>query len=128
MALEQKYLSAQQMEQKGGIKAQHAVYRALKDHLRTVRTGWDVEETAVGSYEDRGGVDIKLIHLATRETRLLDISLRPKEDAAFLVRVYRHWFLELPDGTWEVRKNCLQPLIRAILPALSTPRLFTRRS
>jgi len=121
-----KWLSAEELEEKGGIKAQHAVYRALREHLARVNTGWYVEETAPGSLEDRQGIDIYLINFSTGERRILDVGMRPKEGSAFLVRVYRDWFETNADESWSLRKEKLNALLRAILPTLTAPSINGR--
>ena len=126
MALEQRFVSRDVLEGKPGIKAQHAVYQALKEHLQQVQTGWDVEETQVGSIADRDGVDIYLKNLQTGETRILDISFREKPDVAYAVRIRNDWFDVSPEGEWKFRKECLNALVRAILPALSAPAIGRR--
>lgn len=117
-----KKLTKEELEEKPGIKAQHAVYRALKSLLAEAKTGWDIEETQPGSIEDRQGVDLYLVNLTTGERRILDVAMRDKpESEGTLVRVYPDWFEENPDGSWSLRKVCLNRLVRAMLPTMSTP-------
>jgi len=117
------YKTAEQMEQEPGIKAQHAVFRALERLLAQAKSGWTVTESAVGSVDDRNGVDIRLISPDKRTNRLLDVSLGDKPGKeGFLVRVYYDWFDVKEDGTWELLKEREQDLIRrAILPTMSAP-------
>ncbi len=119
MTPQQQRLAA--LEGKPGIKAQHAIFRALKTYLQQVQTGWDVEETTPGSVQDRDGIDIYLVNLSTHETRPLDISFREKPDAPYAVRIRNDWFEVSDEGDWTFRRECLTALCRAILPALSAP-------
>ena len=115
-------LSNQELEEKGGIKAQHAVYRALKSILARVKTGWDVEETVPGSARDRQGVDLYLVNEKQGVKRILDVAMRDKpgnEDT--LVRVYPDWFTVNDDGTWSLLPECEHRLMRALLPTMSAP-------
>ena len=116
-----KYLTTAELEEKRGIKAQHAVFRTLKQVLAEAKTGWDVEETDVGSEQDRDGIDIWLKNTATGDCFILDISFRRKEDSAFAVLIRHDWFKEEEDGSLSVRKECTGSLIRAIKPVLSNP-------
>ena len=116
-----KFLTIAELEEKRGIKAQHAVFRALKHILAEAKTGWDVEETGVGSEEDRDGIDIWLRNTATGDSFILDISFRLKEDSAFAVLIRHDWFKDEEDGSLSVRKECTGLLIRAIKPVLCNP-------
>lgn len=116
-----KFLSNAELEEKRGIKAQHAVFRALKQTLAEAKTGWDVEETAVGSEEDRDGIDIWLKNTATGDSFILDISFRRKDDSAFAVLIRHDWFKDEEDGSLTVRKECIGSLIQAIKPVLGNP-------
>lgn len=126
---------AKPLEERPGIKAQHAVFIALQEYLGKAMTGWEVEETPVGSDEDRAGVDIYLINSSTREAYLLDISFKEKDYTPYCVRIRDDWFLRntdgssatTADGNWIFRKECIQSLARAILPALSAPPIRRRR-
>lgn len=112
--------SIYELEQKPGIKAQHAVYRALKRILEEANSGWDVEETPVGSQQDHDGIDIWLTNKATGDSFILDVSFRRKEDDTFLLLIRHEWFEEnLKDGTFTLRKEYLRALLRAVLPILS---------
>ncbi len=106
------------LESKYGIKAQHAVFRALKEYLAQAGTGWDVEETPVGSAQDRQGIDIWLTNKATGDSYMLDISFREKPGNAFVVRIRNDWFVENADGSVSVGKEYINALVRAVLPAL----------
>ncbi len=126
------YLSSTEMEEKGGIKAQHAVFRALKTILAQAGTGWDVEETQVGSTDDRRGVDLWLVNPQLGVKRALDVAMYDKlaegkgrEDT--MVRVYPSWFETLPDGSWMLLKEREQALVRALLPTMAAPHVSTRR-
>jgi hypothetical protein len=123
-----KLRSTGSIDGKPGIKAQHAVYQALQEHLAQAGTGWSVEETVVGSQADRAGVDIYLINTATDEAYLLDISFKDKQDTPFLVRIRDDWFERNDDGSstttadgsaWIFRKECIRALVQAIRPALA---------
>jgi hypothetical protein len=124
--MEQRFLTAAELEEKPGIKAQHAVFRALKDVLAVVKSGWDVEETRVGSEQDRAGIDIWLVNTTTGESYILDVSFRRKQNDAFLVLIRHDWFVVNEDDSWSVRKECITPLIRAILPVLGNPAIVRR--
>lgn len=115
-----------ELEGKFGIKAQHAVFRALKEHLAQAGTGWGVEETPVGSEQDRLGIDIWLVNKANGDSYMLDISFREKPGNAFVVRIRNDWFGENPDGSVSVRKECLNALVRAVLPALREATIVRR--
>jgi hypothetical protein len=126
------YLSSTEMEEKGGVKAQHAVYRALKTILATAGTGWDIEETQIGSRDDRRGIDLWLVNNQLGVRRPLDVAMYDKlaegkgnEDT--MVRVYPSWFDVLPDGSWVLLKEREQALIRALLPTMSAPHVSVRR-
>lgn len=117
-----KKLTQQELEEKGGIKAQHAVFRALKKILARANTGWDVEETVPGSEKDRQGVDIYLVNKQLGVKRILDVGMRDKpESEDTLVRVYPDWFTTNPDGSWSVLPEYEHRLIRALLPTMSAP-------
>ncbi|HEY9871452.1 MAG TPA: hypothetical protein V6D08_20010 [Candidatus Obscuribacterales bacterium] len=124
--MEQRFLTPAELEEKPGIKAQHAVFRALKDVLAQVNSGWDVEETRVGSEQDRAGIDIWLVNTATGQSYILDVSFRRKENDTFLVLIRHDWFVVNEDDSWSVRKECITPLIRAILPVLGNPAIVRR--
>jgi len=116
-----KFLTTAELEQKRGIKAQHAVFRALKQVLAEAKTGWDVEETGVGSEQDRDGIDIWLRNTATGASYILDISFRRKDDSVFAVLIRHDWFKDEEDGSLSLRKECIGSLVRAIKPVLSNP-------
>ena len=115
-----------ELEEEPGIKAQHAVFRALSRLLTLAGTGWSVEETEVGSFDDvENGTDIRLISPDGRQHRLLDVSLgdKPHKDG-MLLRVYHDWFDEKPDGRWELKPEKERALIRSILPTLESPAIY----
>lgn len=117
-------LTNEELEEKGGIKAQHAVYRALKKILARADTGWDVEETVPGSEKDREGVDLFLVNRSMGVKRALDVSMRDKpgsEDT--LVRIYSDWFWVNPDGSWSLLPEREHKLMRALLPTMSAPHI-----
>lgn len=115
-------LTNDELEGKGGIKAQHAVYRALKAILARAKTGWDVEETQPGGALDRQGIDIYLVNRKLGVKRILDIAMRDKEGCSgTVVRVYRSWFEETSDGHWILLPDCEHRLMRALLPTMSAP-------
>ncbi len=121
-------LTREELEEKPGIKAQHAVFRALKRILALAGTGWDVEETEPGSSKDRQGIDIYLINRSQGIMRILDVAMRDKpESEDTLVRVYPDWFEENEDGSWSVRKEFEKALVRALLPTMYTPHILTGR-
>lgn len=127
------FLTRAELEQKPGIKAQHAVYRALKSILAGAKTGWDVEETEVGSLEDRRGVDLYLVNCSLGVRRPLDVALYDKVaegrgDERTMVRVYPSWFDTLPDGSFVLLKERENALIRALLPTMSSPAVPMRFS
>ena len=109
-----KFLTTAELEQKRGIKAQHAVFRALKQVLAEAKTGWDVEETGVGSEQDRDGIDIWLRNTATGASYILDISFRRKDDSVFAVLIRHDWFKDEEDGSLSLRKECIGSLVRAV--------------
>lgn len=117
------YRTPEQMEEEDGIKAQHAVFRALQQILAKAGTGWTVEESPVGGRDDRNGVDIRLISPNGRENRLLDVSLGDKPDKeGMLVRVYRDWFRIEDDGTWTLLPEKTNDFIqRAMKPTMEAP-------
>ena len=118
-------LTQKELEEKGGIKAQHAVYRALKAILARANTGWDVEETIPGSAQDRNGVDIYLVNKSLGVKRILDVSMRAKpESEGTLVRIYADWFVVNDDGSWSLLPECEHRLMRALLPTMSAPHLL----
>lgn len=116
------------MEQLDGIKAQHAVFRAIQMLLARANTDWSVEESEVGSADDINGVDIRLI-APDGTHRLLDVSLGDKPDKpGMLVRVYRDWFEEEEDGSWTLVPGRQQDLLRrGLLPTMSAPPVGTAR-
>ena len=117
-----KNLTQKQLEEKGGIKAQHAVYRALKAILARAKTGWDVEETVPGSEKDRLGHDLYLVNQRLGVKRILDVAMRDKpESEDTLVRVYPHWFCANEDGSWTLLSEYEHQLIRSLLPTMSAP-------
>lgn len=121
-----KKLTREELEEKPGIKAQHAVFRALKQILTRADTGWDVEETEPGSRKDRDGIDIYLVNRSQGLMRILDVAMRDKpESEDTLLRVYPDWFEENEDGSWTLRKQCEKRLIRALLPTMYTPHIQT---
>lgn len=127
------FISAAEMEQKGGIKAQHAVYRALKEILSKANTGWDVEETSVGSTDDRRGIDIWLVNRKLGVKRALDVAMYDKlaegrGNDETMVRVYPSWFSTLPDGNWVLLKEREHSLVRALLPTMSASHVPVRGS
>ena len=115
-------LTQRELEEKGGIKAQHAVYRALKSILARANTGWDVEETVPGSEFDRLGHDIYLVNKKLGVKRILDVGMRDKpESEDTLVRVYPDWFVANEDGSWTLLPEYEHRLVRALLPTMSAP-------
>jgi hypothetical protein len=117
-------LTKEELEGKGGIKAQHAVYRALKKILARANTGWDVEETVPGSEKDREGVDLYLVNKKLGVKRALDVSMRDKPNSEdTLVRIYSDWFWVSPDGSWLLLPECEHRLMRALLPTMSAPHI-----
>jgi len=119
-----KKLTQRELEEKGGIKAQHAVFRALKSILARANTGWDVEETVPGSEVDRLGIDLYLINQKLGIKRILDVGMRDKpESEDTLVRVYPDWFVSNPDGSWTLLPECEHRLMRALLPTMSAPNI-----
>jgi hypothetical protein len=128
MSSDKRYHDDRAIHEKPGIKAQHAVFLALQEHLAQAGTGWTVEETNVGSQADLAGVDIYLINTSTNEAYILDISFKDKEHTPFLVRIRDDWFERNSDGTstttpdgsaWIFRKECIRALVQAIRPALA---------
>lgn len=117
------FRTPEQMEEEDGIKAQHAVFRALQLLLARAGTGWTVEESPVGSRDDKNGVDIRLISPDKKEHRLLDVSLGDKPDKeGLLVRVHRDWFRVESDGSWTLLPERTNDFIqRAMKPTMEAP-------
>lgn len=117
------FKTPEQMEEEDGIKAQHAVFRALQQILLKAGTGWTVEESPVGGRDDLNGVDIRLISPNKKEHRLLDVSLGDKPGKeGMLVRVYRDWFAIEDDGSWTLRPEKTNDFIqRAVKPTMEAP-------
>ncbi len=111
------FLTDAELEEKFGIKAQHAVATALKGLLQQQQTGWSLEETTPGSEEDLRGTDLYLIHDDTGRRISLDVSFRVK-DSACAVLLRRRWFQTDGDNI-VFRSECMRELIQAIKPALA---------
>jgi hypothetical protein len=68
-----------------------------------------------------------IIHKRDRYAYAVDFSLEGacnprgnKSEVEILVHLRRDWFEVIPDGRWELNPRCLNSLVRAFVPALSS--------
>ena len=108
--------SVEELESLLPIKLQHAAAKFVIAYLDGLNHGYYAEETAVGSEDDRRGIDLYLKHRTLPFLVEVDFSMGSK--GGFAVRLETDWFDELSDGSFVFRTCCAQALFRRFLPAM----------